>query len=140
MSNAASLGRLRVVLVVKMLLTAFAWVVPLLMFPTTLLEALGFPEPEPVIFLRLLGVAYAALLVGYWRGWRRACAGEYPVDTVWVGIVSNGGATLLLSISAALGSWSEWGAFASLYMWLSLVGVALVTTGLIVEGPLRHRR
>ena len=60
------------VLFIKILLTVFIWCIPLLFYPATWLHWLGFPVPEPQIFLRLLGMAYTALVVGYCFGLRTA--------------------------------------------------------------------
>ena len=125
------------VLVAKIALTVLAWCIPLLLFPASLLETLGFPVPEPRLFLRLLGVAYTALVVGYWRGLQSTRSGEYPASTVTVGIVSNGGAFGILCASAWLGTWSDWGAFAQTIMWGSLAGTGGITAGLVLFGPLR---
>ncbi len=125
------------VLVAKIVLTVSAWCVPLLLFPAPLLERLGFPVPEPTLFLRLLGVAYTALVVGYGFGLHASRRGEYPTGVVWVGIVSNGGACVLLCGAALLGAWADWGAFARLVMWGSLVGTGGITAGLVAYGPCR---
>lgn len=63
------LGPLSHVLRVKIAVTVAAWCVPLLFFPASLLEHLGFPPPQPKIFLHLLGMAFARVLVGSIR-WR----------------------------------------------------------------------
>ena len=72
--------------------------------------------PEPQLFLRLLGMAYTALIVGYAFGLRDARSGRYPAGVVWVGIVSNGGAFVMLAVAALLGVWSGWGLPAQLVM------------------------
>ena len=128
---------LKNVLVAKIIITISAWALPLLLFPIELLVFLGFPEPQPEIFIRLLGTAYSALVVGYLIGYQKSKSDSYPFEAVWVGIVSNGGATIVLSIAAFYGSWLSWGTFAQFYMWLSLLSVALITAGLIYYGPCR---
>ena len=125
------------VLVAKIALTLLLWCVPLLLLPASLLEQLGFPVPEPQVFLRLLGMAYTALVVGYVFGLLASLHGEYPLGVVWTGIVSNGGACLVLAVAAALGAWAEWGGFAQLVMWASLLGTGAITAGLVVYGPCR---
>ena len=126
---------LDVVLQAKIALTLVAWCVPLLLFPASLFERLGFPTPSPAVFLRLLGMAYLALVLGYALGLRQLRGGSYPAATVWVGVLSNGGACALLTLHALLGAWSEWGAFARLFMGGSLVGTGAITAGLLVFGP-----
>ena len=128
---------LRRVLLAKIIITILAWALPLLVLPASALVSLGFPMPEPAVFLRLLGTAYCALVVGYMLGLIRVRRNEYPLETVWVGIVSNGGATLVLAAAAFLGTWSDWGLAARAYMWFSFVAVASITAGLVITGPMR---
>lgn len=123
---------LRVVLAVKLALTVGLWAGPLLLAPVGLFEALGFPEPRPVLFVRLLGVAYAALAVGYARGLAEARCGRVPATVVWVGVASNGGAAAVLALG--LGAWTGWGTLAQAYLWTSLVAAAAVTVGLLASG------
>lgn len=124
------------VLAVKIALTLSAWCVPLLLFPKPLLLWLGFPVPEPALFLRLLGMAYVALIVAYGFGLQAARRGEYPAGVVWVGVVSNGGACLLLGYFAWLDAWSDWGGFAQLVMWTSLLGTGAIAAALVKFGLL----
>ena len=123
------------VLISKIGITIVLWFVPLLFFPVTFLERMGLPAFPSAIFLRLLGMAYGALLVGYIFGLAAARRGEYPHSTVWAGIVSNGGAFLLLAIGASQGDWADWGAPARILMWTSLAATGLIATGLIAFGP-----
>jgi hypothetical protein len=125
------------ILAIKITLTVIVWCIPLLLFPTRLLLSLGFPVPEPQIFLRLLGMAYTALVVGYGFGLRASSRGSYPAGVVWVGIVSNGGACLLLAVGAMLGVWDSWGVVARAIMWSSLLGTGAIAVGLVVFGPCR---
>ena len=122
-------------LMLKIVLTLAIWCVPLLLFPPELLRMLGFPVPEPILFLRLLGVAYVALVVGYAFGWRETRRGSYPSVVVWIGIVSNGGACLLLLIAAIHGAWADWAGIAPVLMWGSLVGTGAISIGLVLLGP-----
>lgn len=130
------------VLTAKIVLTVTAWCIPLLFFPKSLLLWLGFAVPEPLVFLRLLGMAYAALVVVYGFGLLAALRGANAAGAVWVGIVSNGGACLWL-ISFCIGEgWSGWGAFAQIFMWGSLLGTGGITAALILVGltePLSSR-
>ena len=122
------------VLILKIVVTV-AWFVPLLLFPIPLLKEMGFPTCPSNIFLRLLGMAYGALLVGYAFGLVATRHGRYPHSTVWTGIVSNGGAFLLLSIGAFQGAWTAWELCARIIMWASLAATGLITAGLIAFGP-----
>jgi hypothetical protein len=127
------------VFIAKIVLTISAWCIPLLLLPASVLQWLGFPVPVPTIFLRLLGMAYAALVVGYAFGLRSALRRDYPAGAVWVGIVSNGGAFLLLCIAAMQATWASWGGFARLVMWVSVAGTGLITLGLVIFGPCGRR-
>lgn len=127
------------ILAFKIALTVCVWCVPLLLFPGAWLRALGFPTPEPLIFLRLLGMAYTALVVGYVFGFRSARRGVYPAEVVWVGIVSNGGAFVLLLAAALNRSWGTWGVVAQATMCGSLLGTAAIAASLVQFGPRAHR-
>ena len=118
----------------KIAVTILAWCIPLLLFPTSLLKSLGFKVPEPILFFRLLGIAYTALVVGYVFGLQTSLRGGYPAGIVWVGIVSNGGAFFYLVLNAVSGTWASWGNFARVVMWSSLVGTGVITAGLITFG------
>jgi len=126
---------LSIVLVSKIGITAVLWFVPLLFFPINLLKKMGFPDLSPPVFIKLLGMAYGSLLVGYSFGLVATLHGSYPHSTVWTGIVSNGGAFLLLSIGAFQGAWATWGGMARIIMWTSLAATGLITAGLIAFGP-----
>lgn len=127
------------VLGIKIGVTVVLWFIPLLFLPSDLLRTMGFPDLGPPIFIRLLGMAYGALLVGYVFGLLATRHGNYPRSTVWSGIVSNGGAALLLSIGAFQGVWATWGFWARLIMWLSLAATGLISAGLIAFGPCRRQ-
>ncbi len=110
------------VLTAKIIITIVAWCIPALLFPVSLLSKLGFPAPDPIIYIRLLGMACVALVVGYWFGLVAVRRGEYPEAPVWVGIVSNGGAAIILALYGFSGYWQNWGSFAQFMMWGSLLG------------------
>ena len=127
------------VLAFKIAVTTLFWCVPLLFFPTPLLLWLGFPVPEPQIFLRLLGMAYSALVLGYCFGLRSTLQGVYPSSIVWVGLLSNGGAFAILAIGAVSGAWQSWGSLAQALMWGSLFATGAIAGTLAWFGPLRNR-
>lgn len=122
------------VLVFKIAFTITAACIPLLLFPSSLLQWLGFSVPEPIIFLRLLGMAYAALIVGYAFGLRASLQGLYPMSVIWVGIVSNSGAALMFAVAAFQNVWGSWGVIAQVIMWGSLLSVSIITIGLVTFG------
>jgi hypothetical protein len=101
---------------------------------------MGMPEPKPLLFLRLLGAAYLALVVGYTCGLRRLARGDEVQDIVWVGITSNGLAFLILLLFGIMGAWTEWGIWAQIYMWISVVITASLTLGLVGAGLFRDYR
>ena len=123
------------VLIFKIAFTVIGACVPLLLLSEQALQAMGFVVPQPMLFLRLLGMAYAALIVGYALGLREAKRGIYPASTVWVGIVSNGGGAMILSFAAINGTWMQWGEFAQMLMWSAQICLTGITAGLIVFGP-----
>lgn len=127
------------ILITKIVLTSLVWCIPLLFFPAAWLKLLGFPVPEPLLFLRLLGMAYVALVVGYGFGLRDALRNQYPKTIVWVGVASNGGACALLAIAALTQVWNSWGMIAQAIMWGSLFCTAAITPGLVWFGLLKHR-
>jgi hypothetical protein len=130
-------------------LTALAWTIRFKIGCTVLwivacslpgdwLSSQGLPAPEPELFIRLLGMAWTALLVGYAIGLRRARRGQFPATAVGAGIVSNGGAFLLL-----LGyrqSWASWGLIPQFALGVSALALAAITLGLVVFGGRALRR
>ncbi|MEM1112245.1 MAG: hypothetical protein AAGI11_10090 [Pseudomonadota bacterium] len=86
------------------------------------------------MFVRMLGWAYLALCVGYAFGLSASLQGERLRGPIWVGIVSNGGACLLLLYYGVQGTWSDWGAFVQFTAWSSTAATALITAGLLRYG------
>lgn len=125
---------LSIVLLSKILFTLTFWCIPLLFFPASLFIRLGIPEPQPILFIRLLGSAYVALTVGYIFGFKALHQGKNIQDVLWVGTVSNGLASILLFVYGAGGIWSEWSSLAQFYMWWSAIATALITLGLLITG------
>jgi hypothetical protein len=120
------------VLAVKIAITLFIWAGPLLLLPVQFFNLLGFPRPTPLIFARLLGMAYLALVVGYYFGLQQAIIGEVPVTVMAVGLTSNAGACLLLVFNGLRGTWNSWRPrWAHLYMWSSAALTGIITLMLI---------
>jgi hypothetical protein len=128
------------VLSIKITITLIFWSLPLLLFPASLFVWMGMSEPKPMLFLRLLGAAYLALVVGYMSGLRRLARGDEVQDIVWVGITSNGSAFLILLLCGIAGTWKGWGILAQTYMWVSVLLTASLTLGLVVAGLFRGYR
>ena len=113
------------------------WVVSLLLSGWAF-EPLRIPKPEPLLFVILLAGAYIALLVGYVRAyWDSTHYGntQNVVNAVVVGIVSNGWGCLTLLLFGLNGAWNNWGGWAQVGMWLSMVAAGLITVGLIIARP-----
>jgi len=123
---------LKIVLTIKIIFTAILWALPLLLFPKCAARFLRIPIPQPILFAHLLGAAFLALLAGYILGLLELIHGNDVSNTVWVGIISNGLAFLLLLIFA--GQWKRWGTRAEIYMWISTTMTLLLSLGLIVFG------
>ncbi len=122
---------LKALLIRKIAITGLFWCVPLLAFPSAWFVALGIPSPEPLIFVRLLGAAYLALLVGYYMGVRGMGQGESPAQVIHMGIASNGLACLLLVVFGTTSAWSSWDTGAQIFMWLSTAGACAMTFSLL---------
>ena len=82
----------------------------------------------------MLGWAYLALCVGYAFGLRAALQGKRLMGSIWMGIVSNGGACLYLLYYGATGTWSNWDGTVQFLGWASALATALITLGLIAFG------
>lgn len=121
---------LRGLFIRKIAITAIFLCVPLLLFPPELLIWCGVPSPEPLIFVRLLGVAYLALLVGYYGGLKLLENNQSPISVINMGLVSNGGAALVFLYFGLTGGWSTWGIGAQLYMWLLTLGGGMMAYNL----------
>ena len=79
---------------------------PLMLSPAHRLgRAFALEAAHPLIF-RLYGMAIAALLVGYGYGLAAAQNGVFPWGPVAMGIVSNGGAAMIIAAGAREGGLS----------------------------------
>lgn len=123
----------------KIVVTFLLWWLPLAILPDRLIVALGFPAQNSYIFIRLLGMAYFSLGVGYAFGLRDSLQDLRPLGVIWTGIVSNGGTCALLTFFGINGAWSTWGRIAQFAMWGSLILTGIITIGLISTGLLGLR-
>lgn len=128
------MSNLSKVLIFKISGTVFLWCLPLLLLPSSMLEAIGFPPQESYMFIRMLGWAYLALCVGYYFALKASLAGKRLMGPIWVGIVSNGGASLLLLYYGLMGTWAAWGSMVQFILWGSALATALITLGLYCYG------
>jgi hypothetical protein len=132
---------LRFVLWIKIVFTVFLCV-PLLTFRKEWIHEAGIPGPEPVLFARLLGAAFLALLVGYIHGLLELNRGADIQDkdvqnVVRVGIVSNGLACLILLWFA--GEWMKWNNWAPLCLGISTFVTGVVALGLAITARPKWR-
>jgi hypothetical protein len=123
---------LNIILAAKIVVTAILWSLPLLIAPRKSARLLGIPDPSPIIFVYLLGAAYTALLVGYVFGLISLTRGQDILNVIWVGIVSNGLAFILLLLFHS--EWKQWPFRARLYMWGSTALSFVITAGLVLFG------
>ncbi len=91
------------ILIAKIAGTALFVGLPFLLVPGPRLVALLKIEgAEPALpLIRLYGWAVIALLVGYSFGFSWVTGDTFPIGVVTMGLVSNGGATVLLVITGA---------------------------------------
>ena len=130
---------IRRILAAKIVVTLVLWAVPALLLPIEWFPVFGIPKPPlaQLVFVRLLGAAYVALVVGYALAWRAPA--RHP-GAILVGVVSNGLASLVILGVGAGGGFGTWDTLGAIYMW----GSALVTAGLaialvVVGQPLLRR-
>jgi hypothetical protein len=119
---------------IKIVGTALAAALPMLLVPESLYLALGFPPQPTLLFLRLYGLSTLALLVGYYGGIVQLRRGEWPQGVMRMGLVSNGGQGLALLIAGLGGLYASWGVPAQLMMW-ALCGFILAIAMAILWAP-----
>ena len=121
---------LRGLFIRKIIITAIFLCIPLLFFPASLFELVGIQSPQPLIFTRLLGIAYFALLIGYWGGIKALDNNDNPIHVINMGITSNGLGGVVFLYFGMTGSWSAWSLGAQIYMWLLSIGAVIITINL----------
>lgn len=110
MNNDLKLLWLRRVLFVKVLLTLFAWGLPALLGPMSLLAFLKLPIPADPIYLRLFGGACTAFGVAYWFAFKNPVRNAAIVKA---GLADNGLITLVILFLGLMGRVS------SAFIWVS---------------------
>jgi hypothetical protein len=129
---------LTVVLYVKIGVTILGWILPLFLFSFDdfkfLKKIVGDIDLPSPLFARLLAAVFLALIVNYMQGLQHLSQGKDITNVVWVGIVSNGLACLILLISGLSGDWDKWGAWARGLFWGFTIILGAITVGLIVAG------
>lgn len=126
-----SFMKLKTVLKIKVVCTLCFWSLPLLFFTSSAARLLDFPDPQPRIWVHLLGAAYLALATCYELARREHQRGRDVGYVVVVGVISNGLASLILWGFGLAQAWSDWGAPARTYMWASALMTLLITIGLL---------
>jgi hypothetical protein len=111
---------LALLLIIKISVTALLVALPFLFAPLVRLEATTRVSTKNTLLFRLYGVAIAALLVGYGLGIPAAESGQFPWGVVFMGLVSNAGASFLLLRVSKQSSSSFW-----LGIFFALVAAAL---------------
>ncbi|MCB9478978.1 MAG: hypothetical protein H6684_03700 [Deltaproteobacteria bacterium] len=117
----------------KLAVTVAIWAGPMLFLPKSVFALLGFPIPEPFLFVRLLGAAYLALCVGYGSGVVELSRGRSAAGAVWMGVVSNGSAAMLVALAAMRGTFADWPGLAKAYMAVSGVLAAALAVALFLR-------
>lgn len=96
--------------------------IPFLFFPQQKLEHLTKIRAENSSLFRLYGLAVLSLLVGYSFALSESLNGEFPWHGVIMGLVSNGGASILLFSTGA------WKSAKIPTTFVTLVAVGLIAT------------
>lgn len=133
------MSNLAKVYIFKIAATLLVWCIPLIFFSEQLLQSAGLPPQPNIFFLRLLGWAYLSLCVGYTFGLVEDLYGGYAPAPLWVGIVSNGGACVILLYFACRGDWDQWGLLLKTIGYGSVAATALITVGLFWFGVLSRK-
>jgi hypothetical protein len=92
MSNTNKLIWLKRILAAKVIYTFFFSGLPLLLYPTSLLQWFGMPIPDYPIYIRILGAVITAVGVAYWYAYKDPV---HNIAILKVGIVDNGLVTLV---------------------------------------------
>lgn len=83
----------------KIIVTIFLWAFPLIIIPSRwFCKFLFIDVGQNAFFIRLLGVAYLALIIGYLAGMSELKKGIFPKKIIYMGIVSNAGASITITI------------------------------------------
>lgn len=125
---------LKTVLQIKIAITLFAWAIPFCLLPHNWFSFFG-PVPHPILFVRLLGVAYFALVVAYGWGVLKLTRNESITGILLMGFVSNAGASLVIIIYHITTGWSGWTIWGQAYIWFSLVATTAIAFSLILLWP-----
>lgn len=118
-------------IMIKLFITIIFLARPFLLWEPAKLDCLMVVSGDHTIIFRLYGVAMLALAVAYGGGALQASQGEFPWTIVWMGMVSNLGAGLVLLVLGRT-SFLKVGAFVFLG-----IGFAFGLCALLPESALR---
>jgi len=122
-----------IILQIKIWVTLFMWALPLLIASNTLFVFFGLPKIEHPIFIRLLGVAYLSLVVVYYWGYSEFKQNKYPIGILYTGIISNLGASIIITISLLTGQFNTWMLKGQIFMIVSAVLTAIIASLLVYK-------
>jgi hypothetical protein len=120
---------LRRILLVKVLLTLFAWGLPALFGPEQFLRLFDLSMPEDPTYLRLFGAVVTAFGVAYWFAYRDPVRNRAILSA---GVVDNGLVTLTVIFLAATGHVDSW------FMYLSAALTAFFCVAFVLLMPSRE--
>lgn len=121
---------LAITYVLKIAVTLVFWCIPLLFMGNTIRAELKIEQPIVDYLFLLLGWAYIALCVGYSVGlYQLKKHKQVNLAPIFAGIVSNGGAAILLTFFA-IGEQSEMSENLVWFLLLSAFGATVVTLNL----------
>lgn len=112
------------ILLFKIIYSIICLIIPFLFFNKTKLEKLTASTMQSVALFRLYGVAILALLVAYCFGLYQTLQDVFPLSAVWMGVMSNLGA------SAVLVKTSAWRTSKMNFVVFSVIGLVLLFFGL----------
>ena len=128
MRDSQKMKWLKIVLLIKVIVTYLVWGLPSLLGPATFLNLFNISMPADPIFLRMFGAVVVAFGVAYWYAYRDPIRN---VAIIKVGVVDNGLVTiviLVLSFTSGISSW---------FFWLSAVLTTFFCVSFIVLMPRR---
>ena len=124
---------LRRLLINKIGVTAMGLCIPLILFPRSFFADFDV-SADGMLFVRLLGVAYAALCVGYYGGIQLLEDQQAVRYVIYMGLVSNGFAGLIFLIYGVTGRWTSYAIGMQIYLWLLVAGAFYMTFRLFYLG------
>lgn len=126
------------VLQVKIAVTLLLWAMPLALMPQSWFGFFG-PVPPVLLFIRLLAVAYFSLLVVYVWGlvlWHKR---QNLRGVLLTGLVSNGGAAMILILYRIQVEWGAWTIAGKIYLWASLLITTAFALLMLLLLPMKSR-